>query len=98
MAMKTLLYNVTQPVGNYCANAAYDVLLVRFLLRRISQAPDLAGPCSDLPLVPTYDSAVHDGILWCQKKVSDGHKVVTVDGRVDPAPQGQGMYTIRHMN
>lgn len=98
MALKTLLYNVSKSVGKSCTNAADDVLLVRFFLRRISQSPDLSGPYSNMPLTPGYDPTLTDAILWFQKAVADAHFKVTVDGRVDPAPHGQGIYTIRHMN
>lgn len=98
MASKTLLYNVTAPVGRACVNAGDDVLLVRFFLKRLSQSTDLNGPCSDMPLVPGYDPALTDGIKWFQKSVAAAHFQITVDGRVDPAPHGQGIYTIRHMN
>jgi len=98
MASKTLLYNVSKPVGKSCPNVPDDVLLVRFFLRRISQSPDLHGPCSDMPLVPTYDAPLTDAILWFQKAAGAAHFSITADGRVDPAPHGQGVYTIRHLN
>lgn len=98
MASKTLLYNVSKPVGKACPNLSDDVLLVRFFLRRISQAPDLNGPFSDMPLVPSYDPQLSEAILWYQKAVADSHAPISVDGRVDPAPHGQGIYTIRHLN
>jgi len=98
MASKTLLYNVSEPVGKGCPNLADDVLLVRFFLRRISQAPDVKGPYFDMPLVPTYDPQLSNAILWFQKAVAAAHAPVTADGRVDPSPNGQGWYTIRHLN
>jgi hypothetical protein len=99
MAWKQLLYNVTDAVGNRCPNQTDDVLLVRFFLRRISQAPDVMGPYSDLPFTPAYDDQLGDAILWFQKKVAATHNPVSTDGRVDPAPHGGSLfYTIRHLN
>ena len=98
MASKTLLYNLSNPVGKSCPNCGDDVLLVRFFLRRISAAPDVRGPYSSMPLVPNYDPQLSEAIVWFQKQVAAAHCPITVDGRVDPAPHGQGIYTIRHLN
>ena len=98
MARKTLLYNVESTVGKFGANRPDDVLLVRFFLRRISAAPDVNGPYSDLPLVSTFDTTLGEVVLWFQKKVAQAGHAISVDGKVDPSPHGQGMYTIRHLN
>src|ERR1044072_5904202 len=98
MASKTLLYNLSKPVGKSCANYGDAVLLVRFFLRRISAAPDVRGPYSSMPLVPNYDPQLSEAIACFQEQVAASHVPILVDGRVDPAPHGQGIYTIRHLN
>jgi hypothetical protein len=98
MAEKTLLYNVTSAVGKFRSNKTDDVLLVRFFLRRISQAPDIQGPYSNMPLVASFDEELGGAIKWFQKKVAEKGKPITVDGVVDHSPNGTGYYTIRHLN
>ena len=98
MAKKTLLYNVDSTVGKFGGNKPDDVVLVRFFIRRISAAPDVNGPYSKIASVPIFDPELGEAITWFQKQVAAAGNAVSIDGRVDPAPHGQGFYTIRHLN
>lgn len=99
MASKLVFYNVAKAVGKFCPNNPDDVLLVRFFIRRISQAPDVMGPFSDLPMTPTFDNRLAEAIMWFQKTAASKNANIYADGKVDPEPHpGKGTYTIRHMN
>jgi len=98
MAKKNLVYNLTQAVGAYCANEPHDVMLVRFFLRRISEVPSMNSPYRSLPITGVFDKTLGDAILWFQRTAREKGKKITVDGRVDPAPKGDGYYTILFMN
>ena len=98
MAKKNLVYNLDKSVGKKGANQPDDVLLVRFFLRRLSEIPHLNSPYKNLPIVTSFDNNLHDAILWFQKPVKAMGKSITADGQVDPAPKGDGLYTIVFMN
>lgn len=98
MAKKNLVYNISSSVGSKGVNAPDDVLLVRFFLRRLSQVPNINGPYKDLPMVTGFDSKLGEAIWWFQKLVRSRGKAIVVDGQVDPAPKGDGLYTIVFMN
>jgi hypothetical protein len=98
MAKKNLVYNVSNSVGKRGANTPEDVLLVRFLLRRICELPHLNSPYKNLPIVSTFDNTLGDAILWFQQCVRSRGKSITVDGQIDPAPKGDGLYTIIFLN
>lgn len=98
MAKKNLVYNLTEPVGKNMPNQPDDVLLARFLLRRLSEVAKFGSPYKDLPIVPSFDSTLSDAIWWFQRFAKSQGKSITVDGRMDPAPKGDGKYTIMYLN
>jgi len=98
MAKKNLVYNLSRPVGPKMANEPDDVLLVRFFLRKVSEVPEFASPFKNLPIVTTFDSTLGEAIWWYQKLVRSSGKPITVDGQIHPAPKGDGIYTILHLN
>ncbi len=98
MARKNLVYNVDHAVGKHAANHPDDVLLVRFFLNRISSLGQFNSPYQNLPIVPLFDDKLADAIRWFQKLARTNGKPLTIDGRVDPAPKGDGIYTIVILN
>ncbi|MBL8176588.1 MAG: hypothetical protein JNK48_18070 [Bryobacterales bacterium] len=97
MAFKILNYNVEGRVGQNSTNVDTDVLLVRFLLKRLSQTSRFASTYGNLPLTPTFDNQLKEAILWFQKLVRQAGRPITVDGIVSPAPRGDGDYTINYL-
>lgn len=106
MATKYLpFYNVDRSVGKGGVNSSDDVLLIQFFLSEIGKVPPHPIPPPSTPLVVNgiANQTLNEWILWFQNAVKKVGKVVTVDGRIDPAQihngsryGGQG--TMAHLN
>ena len=109
MAQRTVtFYNVDSPVGAGSPNLPDDVALVRYLLRRIGEAPDnTVAALAHLPIGTTYGPDLPVAILAFQQEVRRRGGNCATDSKVNPAKGiGHGVtsaitgtqYTIAHMN
>ena len=104
-------YNVDAAVGLNAANLALDVMVVQFFLRELACHPDFAGGTGRPPKPCTVDGRygpeTQAWITWIQTYIKSRGLSITVDGRIDPAPNSdwsakgtisQTKYTITHLN
>jgi hypothetical protein len=77
-------YNIAGSVGKYGVNQTIDVMLVQYMLSRISKSQGLPLPPPSKPIVADgmYTPTLDEWIFWIQKSVQN----VVVDGRIDPMP------------
>lgn len=96
------VYNLDSSVGKYGVNQSLDVMLVQYMLSRISKTQGLPLPPPAKPIMPDgiYTPAMDEWILWFQKSVRHVGKPIATDGRIDPMPNDpySTKYTMMHLN
>lgn len=103
-------YNVDSAVGKNCPNQTLDVMIVQFFLRELSAHPDFMShgrPSQPCAVDGWYGPNTQAWIDWMQAFFKSKGMSITVDGRIDPAPNSdwdakssvsQTKYTITHIN